>query len=81
MSDVKLCECGCGQPDHPRAHPNGYVYEHIVVAEQAIGRALNPAEVVHHCDGNKLNNHPDNLRVFSNQAAHLRFHKQQGDVR
>jgi hypothetical protein len=59
--------------EHPRAHPNGFVYEHIVVAEQKLGRPLKPGEVVHHVDENKLNNDPDNLEVVT-RSEHARLH-------
>ena len=36
------------QHGHPRADPNGYVYEHILVAEKILGRALKPGEEIHH---------------------------------
>lgn len=44
---------------------NGYVFEHILVAENKYGRPITRSEDVHHIDGNKLNNHPDNLEVLS----------------
>lgn len=62
-------------PNHPKAHQNGYVYEHILIAEQKIGRYLTEEEVVHHIDENKKNNSPDNLIVFATNADHTRFHK------
>lgn len=49
-------------------------HQHRVVAEQMIGRPLLPKEVVHHKDGNKANNDPSNLQVFSSQAEHARHH-------
>lgn len=49
-------------------------HTHRVVAEQKIGRLLLPGEVVHHIDGNKLNNDPSNLEVLSSQAEHARLH-------
>ena len=50
-------------------------HEHRVVAEQMLGRSLEPEEVVHHIDGNPRNNSPDNLFVFSSQADHAAHHK------
>ena len=51
-------------------------HTHRVVAEQMLGRALLPGEVVHHVDGNKRNNDPKNLIVFPSQAEHARWHKE-----
>jgi hypothetical protein len=47
---------------------------HRWVAEKNIGRRLRPDEVVHHKDGNKLNNSPNNLQVFSSQEEHHSLH-------
>jgi len=54
------------------------VHTHRVVAEQILGRKLLPGEVVHHIDGDKQNNKPENLRVFKCQADHARWHKENG---
>jgi len=62
-------------PDHPRSHPNGYVYEHILIVEKVLGRSLTLKEVVHHIDGNKLNNNPDNLQIMSSQSEHRKAHQ------
>lgn len=61
-------------PSHPHSRDNGYVYEHILVAEKKIGRSLLPEEVVHHIDGDKLNNNPNNLMVFANNVEHMKHH-------
>ncbi len=52
----------------------GNRHEHRVVAEAKLGRRLQPGEVVHHIDGNKRNNNPENLMVFANQALHSQWH-------
>ncbi len=48
-------------------------HEHRVVAEHKLGRLLLPCEIVHHRDGNKRNNTPENLEVLT-RAEHLRVH-------
>ena len=50
---------------------------HRWVAEKNIGRRLKPDEVVHHRDGNKLNNSANNLQVFSSQDEHHSLHQKQ----
>lgn len=62
-------------PSHPYARSNGTVLEHRLVAEYKLGRYLKPEECVHHLDGNKRNNHEDNLIVFRSISDHARFHK------
>lgn len=54
-------------PDHPRATTGGgkYVMEHIVVMEEKIGRPLLPGENVHHLNGVKNDNRPENLELWS----------------
>ena len=59
------------------AHPcrrkyNHYILEHRLVMEESIGRYLDPAEVVHHKNGNKLDNRLENLELFASNADHLR---------
>ncbi len=47
------------------AHPNVWEYEHRVIAAKKIGRKLMSDEVVHHMDGDTLNNNADNLAVWT----------------
>jgi hypothetical protein len=61
-------------PFHHRADTYGYVFEHIIIAEQKIERKLLPEEVCHHIDKNKLNNCPENIMIFENNSKHIKFH-------
>ena len=51
-------------PTHPNSTSNGYVREHRLVMENHIGRLLRKDEIVHHIDGNTLNNETDNLELL-----------------
>lgn len=59
-------------PDHPNATKSGHVREHRYVMEQELGRLLNKNEIVHHKDGNTLNNQVGNLEVM-NKIDHDRM--------
>lgn len=48
-------------------------HEHRVVAEEKIGRPLRFEDVVHHIDGDILNNDPSNLEIMT-RAEHMREH-------
>ena len=63
---------------HRLADVRGYAYEHRVVAEKKIGRPLRDGELVHHIDGNKQNNAPENLGVVAGIAEHWVEHRTSG---
>jgi hypothetical protein len=56
-------------PDHPAAYQNGYILEHRLIMEKMIGRYLEPHETVHHKDGDRKNNHPDNLELWTKRRG------------
>ena len=61
-------------PQHPRANTEGYVYEHILIMEKALGRAISIEEHTHHIDGNPKKNEIGNLMLFATNAMHIAFH-------
>lgn len=51
-------------PNHPRARTSNYVFEHIVVMEESLGRHLAEDESVHHRNGVKDDNRLSNLELW-----------------
>lgn len=62
-------------PNHPRAYADGCVLEHIIIAEQKIGKPLPPKAVVHHINGKTSDNRPENLLICKDNAEHRHIHK------
>lgn len=65
------------EPSNPKAMKSGafkgYVYEHVLIAENLIDRPLRDTEQVHHLDFNRSNNSPDNLLVMIG-PMHAKLH-------
>ena len=64
-----------GQWSHPRANKKkGFVLEHIVIAEKALGKYLPAGAEVHHVDSVRDNNANTNLVICQDSKYHRLLH-------
>lgn len=60
---------------HPKEAGSGEtVYEHVLIAEKALGRYMPDGAEVHHVDGDSSNNANSNLVICQDKAYHKLLH-------
>jgi hypothetical protein len=59
---------------HPRGGSRGYVFEHILIVEKALGKYLPPKAVVHHPDERRAENSGP-LVICQDNAYHRLLHR------
>ena len=60
--------------DHPRRSVNGYVLEHVLIAERALGHPLPANAVIHHVNRNNADNRNSNLVICQDSSFHKLVH-------
>ena len=61
-------------PGHPKAHKT-HVYEHVLIAERALGRVIPDGVEIHHVNEDKGDNRGCNLVICENRRYHGLLHK------
>ena len=67
--------------NHPKASSKGEVYQHVVVAESALGKFLPGGAQIHHVDDDPSNNTPSNLVICPDKRYHKFLHSRARIVR
>lgn len=60
-------------PNHLFSNSKKCVFQSRLVAEKCLGRYLTKQEIIHHINGNTLNDKPENLYLFSSNSEHMKY--------
>ncbi len=58
---------------NPQADKDGFILEHRLVMSRYLGRAIEGSEIIHHRNGNRLDNRIENLEIM-NRSTHRTLH-------
>lgn len=61
-------------PFHRRGDRRGLVLQHRLVMERHLDRIMSPDEIVHHINGDKMDNRLENLELFASLSEHMTHH-------
>lgn len=64
------------KPEHPFAI-NNHILKHRLIMENYIERYLKPSEIIHHINGNSLDNRVKNLKILT-RSEHAKTHPENG---
>ena len=59
---------------HPNRNCHNDVLEHVKVMAAQLNRPLKKGEIVHHINGVRTDNRPENLFVFTSRSEHAKAH-------
>ena len=68
-------------PEHPFCGKSRYVLRSHLVWELNSGMRIQLGEIIHHKDGNRLNDEIENLQWMKNQSEHMRLERKIGEER
>jgi hypothetical protein len=58
----------------------GYKRNNRIIAEKKIGRPLKRTEIVHHINGDKLDDRPENLYICRSRSEHNTIHRETMEI-